>query len=123
MPRLEGPGHELRLIDLRGRFRRSARRAWSRPVPRRMGRPGRNAGLLIVGAGLGASAFILLDAMAPPTQAASHTLGAERAFYASCRDAFQDGRANIRSGEPEYRLALDADSDGLACEPYAGSRR
>jgi hypothetical protein len=122
VPRLERHGHERRLIDLRGRFRRSARRAFSRPVPKRMGRAARNAGLLILGAGLGASATILLDTT-PSTRAGSHTLGSERAFYASCRDAFQDGRVNIRTDEPGYRLALDADRDGLACEPYAGPRR
>ncbi|OYW43781.1 MAG: hypothetical protein B7Z38_00115 [Rhodobacterales bacterium 12-64-8] len=44
-------------------------------------------------------------------------------FYGTCREAFMDGRANIRAGEPGYRRELDADGDGLACEPYGPTRR
>lgn len=81
------------------------------------------AGLLVLGAGLGGSAFLLLDAMTEPTpkpgQEAAFSLRSS-VFYSTCRDAVLDGRANIRRGEPGYRPELDADNDGLACEPYRG---
>jgi len=32
------------------------------------------------------------------------------------------GKAPIRVGEPGYRPALDADNDGIACEPYRSGR-
>ena len=81
------------------------------------------ASLLIVGAGLGGSAFLLLDAMtepAPkPVREAAFSLRSN-VFYSTCRDAILDGRTNIRRGELGYRAELDADNDGLACEPYRG---
>lgn len=80
-------------------------------------------GLLVLGAGVGASAFILLDSLQPEEKQAREGVMAFRGpYYASCREAFQDGRANIARGEPGYRAALDADGDGLACEPYVGLR-
>lgn len=39
-------------------------------------------------------------------------------FYRNCTAARRAGAAPIRQGEPGYRLALDADADGIACEPY-----
>lgn len=70
------------------------------------------AGLLVLGAALGGGGFLLVDSFREPTRSA------QSAYYVSCRDAFLDGRTNIRRGEPGYRAALDADEDGLACEPF-----
>ncbi len=82
------------------------------------------AGLLLLGAGLGGSAFILLDSFQPPDKPSPvGVLSLRDAYYGTCREAFLDGRANIRTGEPGYRRALDADGDGLACEPYVPIRR
>jgi hypothetical protein len=39
-------------------------------------------------------------------------------YYARCADARAAGRAPILRGQPGYRRGLDADSDGIACEPY-----
>lgn len=72
------------------------------------------AGLLVLGAALGGGGFLLLDSFREPVPAA------QSVYYTSCRDALLDGRTNIRRGEPGYRAALDADGDGLACEPYRG---
>jgi len=81
-------------------------------------------GLMALGAGLGASAFILFDSFQSPEEpAAIEGFSLREPYYRSCRDAFQDGRANIRVGEPGYRPGLDADGDGLACEPYLPLRR
>jgi hypothetical protein len=80
--------------------------------------------LLTLGAGIGASGLILLNAMQQPEQ--SHRAGLYRdgaSYYRNCREAFQDGRANILRGEPWYRTALDADGDGKACEPYVPTNR
>lgn len=37
-----------------------------------------------------------------------------------CDDARAAGTAPIYRGEPGYRDGLDADNDGIACEPYRG---
>ncbi|MEQ1756361.1 MAG: excalibur calcium-binding domain-containing protein [Micropepsaceae bacterium] len=42
------------------------------------------------------------------------------AFFSSCRDAIQAGAAPMHYGSPGYRLPLDVDGDGVACEPYRG---
>jgi excalibur calcium-binding domain-containing protein len=39
-------------------------------------------------------------------------------YYETCDEARAAGKAPIRAGEPGYRPELDADGDGLACEPY-----
>src|ERR1043165_9203986 len=38
-------------------------------------------------------------------------------YYPNCDAARNAGVAPIRIGEPGYRPELDADSDGIACEP------
>ncbi|USU07080.1 excalibur calcium-binding domain-containing protein [Sphingomonadaceae bacterium OTU29LAMAA1] len=39
-------------------------------------------------------------------------------YYPSCRWARAFGAAPIHLGERGYRKELDADGDGIACEPY-----
>lgn len=39
-------------------------------------------------------------------------------YYRNCADARAAGAAPIRAGEPGYAPWLDADGDGIACEPY-----
>lgn len=41
-------------------------------------------------------------------------------YYRNCDAARAAGVAPIHQGEPGYRPALDADADGIACEPYRG---
>jgi hypothetical protein len=78
---------------------------------------------MLFGALAGMSAFVVVDSLGPPDEpSALGALSLRETYYASCREAFQDGRANIRRGEPGYRRPLDADDDGLACEPYGRSR-
>ncbi|WP_395337608.1 excalibur calcium-binding domain-containing protein [Novosphingobium sp. BL-8H] len=43
------------------------------------------------------------------------------AYYANCDEARAAGEAPLYVDEPGYRLQLDADGDGIACEPYRGS--
>lgn len=39
-------------------------------------------------------------------------------YFRSCRAARAAGVHSIKRGEPGYRSGLDADADGVACEPY-----
>ena len=41
-------------------------------------------------------------------------------YWQRCDDARAAGTAPIYRGEPGYRDGLDADYDGIACEPYRG---
>ena len=41
-------------------------------------------------------------------------------YYRYCKDARAAGAAPLYRGDPGYRSALDADNDGVACEPYYG---
>ena len=42
------------------------------------------------------------------------------AYYPNCASARAAGHAPIFEGQPGYRSELDADGDGIACEPYRG---
>ena len=44
----------------------------------------------------------------------------ENVYYRRCADARRAGAAPIYRGQPGYRSELDADHDGIACEPYRG---
>ena len=46
--------------------------------------------------------------------------GSSDVYYRYCKDARAAGAAPLYRGEPGYRPALDADNDGVACEPYRG---
>lgn len=39
-------------------------------------------------------------------------------FFSRCAEARNAGAAPIHRGEAGYREGLDADGDGVACEPY-----
>jgi len=39
-------------------------------------------------------------------------------YYRNCDSARAAGATPIHRGEPGYRAGLDADRDGIACEPY-----
>jgi hypothetical protein len=42
------------------------------------------------------------------------------AYFRNCDAARAADAAPLLRGQPGYRSALDADGDGIACEPYAG---
>jgi hypothetical protein len=57
----------------------------------------------------------------PTASAAEYkqTLMIERSvYYPNCAAARAAGKAPIDEGQPGYRGGLDADDDGVACEPY-----
>lgn len=80
-------------------------RTWAPPIA--MG--------IIVGAG----AFLVAERF-DPTQPARplSTQSSTSASYANCAAARAAGAAPIYRGQPGYDIHLDADSDGIACEPY-----
>lgn len=41
-------------------------------------------------------------------------------YYAGCNDARAAGAAPLNAGEPGYRVEMDGDGDGIACEDYRG---
>jgi len=45
----------------------------------------------------------------------------ETAYYASCAAARDAGKAPLMAGQPGYRTELDADGDGVACQPDAAA--
>jgi Excalibur calcium-binding domain len=77
-------------------------------------------GMMILGVVFGGGAFLVMDSFNPPGhRQPDQGLSLRASYYQTCREALQDGHANIARGEPGYRRELDADNDGLACEPYA----
>jgi hypothetical protein len=74
-------------------------------------------------------AMLNTDKLPPTAQAlvsAVHNLGRANqppagAYYYNCTEARAAEVAPIYVGEPGYRAELDADSDGIACEPYRGT--
>lgn len=52
-----------------------------------------------------------------PSAEPSPSTVATSTFYKTCKDAVRAGvPLPLRSNEPGYRVALDGDEDGLACE-------
>lgn len=43
-------------------------------------------------------------------------------YYRNCNEARAAGAAPLYRGEPGYRVEMDGDGDGVACEPYRGRR-
>ena len=52
------------------------------------------------------------DQAAPPdpTEASVH--------YAGCNEVRALGKAPLYAGQPGYRIGMDGDGDGIACEPH-----
>ena len=87
---------------------------------RRHGRRGRRGSAYpLIVAGLG---MVGCYAVLSPDEAhrATNANRAQSAYYPSCAAARAAGVAPIAEGEPGYREELDADGDGVACEPYRG---
>lgn len=58
-----------------------------------------------------------VDALrAPSREEVEHSV-----YYPDCASARAAGHAPIFEGQPGYRSKLDADADGIACEPYRGN--
>lgn len=55
---------------------------------------------------------------ASPGRGASAAQFTDSIYYPNCAAARAAGAAPIHFGDPGYRASLDADGDGVACEPY-----
>jgi hypothetical protein len=72
-------------------------------------------GVVITLLGLGGAAGYSFDRFTPKTTPAHLQ---EAVYYPNCATARAAGAAPMQEGEPGYRPALDADNDGVACEPH-----
>jgi hypothetical protein len=83
---------------------------------------------------IGAGAFMLAERIEPATATPAPAVVMERVerprlealrstpsrAYSNCEAARAAGAAPIRAGEPGFGAHLDADGDGIGCEPYYG---
>jgi len=81
--------------------------------------------LALVGTGMVASfaatwAFVPIGATDREGAATQPPPAQTNVYYPYCRDARAAGAAPLYRGQPGYRPELDADGDGIACEPYYG---
>lgn len=82
--------------------------------PRRRGR----SAAWIAWAGVGLMAVVaVIIAQRPPTP----TAAGERIHFASCKAMRAAGMAPAGRRSPAYSAHLDADGDGVACEPWVGA--
>jgi hypothetical protein len=113
---------------IRPDFRRSMTRNGRRGVPRVPRKQGHARFATQVGAAAVLAFFTVFysDQLVPAAQGvaslSSNVSDSARSlrYYARCDDARAAGVAPINVGEPGYREQLDADGDGIACEPYRG---
>ncbi|HEX5741653.1 MAG TPA: excalibur calcium-binding domain-containing protein, partial [Pilimelia sp.] len=54
--------------------------------------------------------------VAAPSRRAVAT-GPRAVFYSTCAQVRAAGKAPLRPSDPGFRIRLDTDRDGLACEP------
>jgi hypothetical protein len=92
------------------RLKRSLRhlRTWAPPIS--------------IGLFVGAGAFLAAERLVG--EPANHQPAQATAFvsYASCEAARAAGAAPLHRGQPGYNRRLDADRDGVACEPHPPNR-
>jgi hypothetical protein len=68
-----------------------------------------------------AAAPTAANPVAPPASKPTPEEVEHSAYYPDCAAARAAGNAPIFRGQAGYRSELDADGDGMACEPYRGS--
>ena len=61
-----------------------------------------------------ASAFAPVRA----TPAAAAEAVESKVYYAGCNEVRDLGKAPLYRGQPGYRIGMDGDNDGIACEPH-----
>lgn len=71
------------------------------------------AAVLMVGTGIGVASGAPVTAQVAP---AAVPVQAPTQFYKNCAEARAAGVAPIFRGQPGYRVELDRDQDGIACE-------
>lgn len=94
-----------RLQDIRGRLAATTRAT----IAKKDGAP-KLALAGAVGVLLGGGAFLAITAFEAPPEA--------KPYFETCRHARQAQLAPALRGRPGYWPHLDADNDGIACEPF-----
>ncbi|GAA0302127.1 excalibur calcium-binding domain-containing protein [Sphingomonas oligophenolica] len=61
---------------------------------------------------------LLLTAPSASQSPGAATIAPSYAYYPNCDTARAAGAAPVYRGQPGYRPELDADDDGIACEPH-----
>lgn len=113
-------GAEGRAHKLRRRFQSATPRRFRRRAPWRLRRTvGRALSVLLM---LGVFVSLGLAHRHVPQLFAGSRIAPDGVYYPSCASARRAGAAPIRRGEPGYRPKLDADDDGIACEPLSAAR-
>src|SRR5688572_26108770 len=103
-------GNIIRFRSARRRDDRGGR--WPTQMLITVGLLGFVCGVLYVAAPLGNRSAALLDGDSAVARIA------DSVYYPNCAAARAAGAAPLRFGEPGYRAPLDADGDGVVCEPY-----
>jgi excalibur calcium-binding domain-containing protein len=110
-----------KIIPFRGARRprddRAGRR-WPVQMPITVGLLGFVCGVLYVSAPLNVAAP--LGSKPVMLNGTGTTAANGSVYYPNCAAARADGVAPLYLGQPGYRAPLDADGDGVACEPYRG---
>ncbi len=115
--KLEGVGHEARADAPRRRFHRSRGRRRAKALAGLGGRLMRSAAFASVFFAGGFCATLFWESQNGRPQ----SLRSARGYFANCREAREAGAAPLYQGQPGYAPWLDADHDGVACEPYRDS--
>jgi len=58
------------------------------------------------------------SAAAPPAAPAPAAMATPEVYYAGCNEVRALGKAPLYSDQPGYRIEMDGDHDGIACEPH-----
>ena len=57
------------------------------------------------------------EQLAPVPTPAARAKVESSVYYRGCNEVRAQGRAPLYAGEPGYRVEMDGDGDGVACEP------
>jgi hypothetical protein len=60
------------------------------------------------------------DGASRPAAAARSRAIEQSAYYSGCNAVRAAGKAPLYAGHPGYRVEMDGDGDGVACEPHFG---
>lgn len=63
------------------------------------------------------------DRRAQATRTARPDATETSVYYAGCNEVRALGKAPLYAGQPGYRIGMDGDRDGIACEPHRNRRR
>lgn len=76
--------------------------------------------ILIKAVSIGVFGGVVWASLPPATFMSAEEAGRVEASvsYAGCNEVRALGKAPLHAGEPGYRVEMDGDLDGVACEPH-----